>query len=107
MRNTYKYTKMYSGAEPEFIEGDIFRIIIPLSEVATATVGPSSLTVSDGKINGEINREINGEINEEINLTKTDKEILRSIKNNPHPLPRLQIVLICVPSLSLNNSETK
>lgn len=55
MRNTYKYTKMYSGAEPEFIEGDIFRIIIPLSEVVTATVGPSSLTVSDGEINGEIN----------------------------------------------------
>ncbi len=76
MRNTYKFTKMYSGEEPEFIEGDIFRIIIPLSEVATATVGPSSLTVSDG--------EINGEINEEINLTKTDREILKSIKNNPH-----------------------
>lgn len=40
MRNTYKYTKMCSGREPEFIEGDIFRITIPLSEIATATVGP-------------------------------------------------------------------
>ena len=33
--------KMYSGADPEFIEGDVFRIIIPLPDVATATVGPT------------------------------------------------------------------
>ncbi len=29
MRNTYKYTKLYSNAEPEFKEGDVFRIIVP------------------------------------------------------------------------------
>lgn len=43
MRNTYKYTKMYSGGEPQFVEGDVFRITIPLSEVATATVEPTSI----------------------------------------------------------------
>lgn len=42
MRNTYKYTRLYSGGEPEFVEGDIFRTIIPLKEAATATVGPTS-----------------------------------------------------------------
>ena len=41
MRNTYKYTRLYSGAEPEFVEGDVFRTVIPLSEAATATVGPA------------------------------------------------------------------
>lgn len=41
MRNSYKYTKMYSGGEPTFTEGDVFTIVIPLSEAATATVGPS------------------------------------------------------------------
>ena len=40
MRNTYKYTKLYSGGIPEFIEGDVFRTIIPLNEVATGKVGP-------------------------------------------------------------------
>ncbi|MGN1281052.1 MAG: ATP-binding protein [Succinivibrio sp.] len=40
MRNTYKYTKMYSGKEPVFVEGDVFRITVPLSDIATATVGP-------------------------------------------------------------------
>ena len=40
MRNTYKYTLLYSGAEPQFVEGNVFRTTIPLSEAATATVGP-------------------------------------------------------------------
>ena len=40
MRNSYKYTKMYSGGEPVFTEADIFTTIIPLSEAATDTVGP-------------------------------------------------------------------
>ncbi|EHI55072.1 hypothetical protein HMPREF9333_01791 [Johnsonella ignava ATCC 51276] len=30
MRNTYKYTQLYSGQNPLFEEGDIFRTIIPL-----------------------------------------------------------------------------
>ena len=46
MRNTYKYTQLYSNAEPEFKEGDIFRIIVPLSEAATSTVGPSKISNS-------------------------------------------------------------
>lgn len=41
MRNTYKYTKLYSGGEPVFSEdGDIFKIIIPLSSAATVSAGP-------------------------------------------------------------------
>ncbi len=38
MRNSYKYTKMYSGGEPVFTEADVFTTIIPLSEAATATL---------------------------------------------------------------------
>ena len=30
VRKLFKYTKFYSGQEPELIEGDIFRIMIPL-----------------------------------------------------------------------------
>ena len=30
VRNLFKYSKYYSGKDPEFIEGDIFRIIVPL-----------------------------------------------------------------------------
>lgn len=42
MRNSYKYTKMYSGGEPVFTEADVFTTVIPLSEAATATVGPTT-----------------------------------------------------------------
>lgn len=39
MRNTYKYTKLYSGKEPIFEEGYLFRTVIPLRGVATKRVG--------------------------------------------------------------------
>ena len=39
MRNSYKYTKLYSGGVPVFTEGDVFTTEIPLSEAATITVG--------------------------------------------------------------------
>jgi len=35
VRNIYKYNKIYSGAEPIFIEGNIFKTIIPLISQAT------------------------------------------------------------------------
>lgn len=41
MRNSYKFTKLYSGGIPTFTEdGDLFRITIPLSEAATVSAGP-------------------------------------------------------------------
>ena len=41
MRNTYKYTRLYSGKDPIFEEGNIFRTIIPLKKIATQKVGGS------------------------------------------------------------------
>ena len=32
VRNLFKYSKFYSGQDPEFLEGDIFRTIVPLDE---------------------------------------------------------------------------
>lgn len=32
VRNLFKYSKFYSGKNPEFIEGDVFRIIAPLND---------------------------------------------------------------------------
>lgn len=44
MRNTYKYSKLYSGETPEFIEGDMFRTIVPLPPIAVEKVGPQVIT---------------------------------------------------------------
>lgn len=32
VRNLFKYSKYYSGQEPQLIEGDVFRIVVPLDE---------------------------------------------------------------------------
>lgn len=32
VRNLFKYTKFYSGADPKFHESDVFRLIIPLND---------------------------------------------------------------------------
>ena len=58
----------YAGTNPQFVEGDVFRITIPLAEVATATVGPSS----------------NGAINGAINLTDSEQRVLEALMQNPH-----------------------
>ena len=42
MRNTYKYTQLYSGGTPEFIEGNVFKTIVPLDAVAVGKVGPTT-----------------------------------------------------------------
>lgn len=39
VRNLFKYTKFYSGKEPEFIEGDVFRIIVPLDDAYSFDFG--------------------------------------------------------------------
>ena len=41
MRNTYRYTEMYSGGIPKFLEGNVFKTMIPLSDVSVGKVGPS------------------------------------------------------------------
>ncbi|WP_283170311.1 hypothetical protein [Curtanaerobium respiraculi] len=32
VRNLFKYSSRYSGADPRFIEGDVFRTILPLDD---------------------------------------------------------------------------
>ena len=50
MRNTSKYTKMYSGGTPKFVEKDIFEITIPIEKVPELQVGGSG--TQNGTQNG-------------------------------------------------------
>ena len=76
MRNTYKYTKLYSGGEPQFIEGDLFRTIIPLKPVATAKVGPDvSDQVSDHDSDQVNDHDVAVKILSFCNVPRTKKEI--------------------------------
>lgn len=46
VRNLFKYSKHYSGGKPEFVDGDIFRIIVPLNDSHSdfATQTPTQTT---------------------------------------------------------------
>ena len=59
----------------QFVEGDVFRITIPLTEVATATVGPNIITQKNGAISGVLNGAIN--------LSDTEQKLLQFLKDNP------------------------
>ena len=50
MRNTYKYTRLYSATDPIFEEGDIFRTIVPLKRIATEKVGSEDDNNGNGNV---------------------------------------------------------
>ena len=39
VRNLFKYSKFYSGQEPQFLEGDVFQIIVPLNDAYSYDFG--------------------------------------------------------------------
>jgi ATP-dependent DNA helicase RecG len=47
VRNLYQFTKLYSGGEPELIDGDVFKTIVPLSLSDTAMSDNVSVKMSD------------------------------------------------------------
>jgi ATP-dependent DNA helicase RecG len=60
IRNLYKYTKIYSGCEPELIEGDIFKTIIP---IRSDTNGSDDLHGNTG----QVTRQDTGQVGEQGN----------------------------------------
>jgi len=71
VRNLYYYTKMYSGREPELIDGDVFRIIVPL--------------VSSGETNdtNHDTNDTNRDTNEVEENGKKTAAIIQAIRENP------------------------
>lgn len=49
VRNLFKYSKYYSGQEPEFIEGDVFRTFVPLDENYSYDAGKKAVIKSGDK----------------------------------------------------------
>ncbi|MCM1179561.1 MAG: winged helix-turn-helix transcriptional regulator, partial [Clostridium sp.] len=82
VRNLYKYTKIYSNAEPDIEEGDIFRILIPIDN---SKVGGKIST--DIEHNGANEPESEFKIDSEWAIEKltdvTERKILELIKTNP------------------------
>lgn len=80
MRNTYKFTKLYSGGVPQFIEGDVFKTVIPLNETATMKSGPKSSDQVSDQVSDRVSDQVENEavvekILEFCKTARTKKEI--------------------------------
>lgn len=84
MRNTYKFTKLYSGGMPQFVEGDVFKTIIPLNETATMKSGPKSSDQVGDQVGDQVSDQVgNDAVTEKIlefcKIARTKKEISEHI----------------------------
>lgn len=76
MRNTYKYTKLYSGGEPSFEEGDMFVCTVPLTKAATGVkMGLDEGELQHSAFNTDISLEKLIEILEFCNEPRTRSEL--------------------------------
>ena len=70
VRNLYKYAKIYSGSEPELIEGDVFKTTVPLMGIGA--IG-STCDTSHMDVTGKLPNDIVGK------LTPAEAEFLSSL----------------------------
>lgn len=66
VRNIVKYSKVYSGTIPEFIDGDVFKTKISLN----------------GTVYGTVSGTVNDTVNVDVNLSETEKAVLDCIGDN-------------------------
>lgn len=76
VRNLYKYSKYYSGEEPVFTEGDVFRIIVPLNDAYSFDFGQNGQSNHSNKTDQSDQSNQTGMISEE-------KTLLDFICQNP------------------------
>jgi len=81
IRNLYKYTQIYSGGEPELVEGDIFKTIIPLKAEANA---------KSIKVGGEVGGEVSGEVSGEVKLKQDRLDALLEYCTTPKGRKEMQ-----------------
>lgn len=90
VRILFKYCKFYSGKEPEFVEGDVFRIIVPLDENYSYDYGSNAkavsatLEVKDATLECDFETKKHKDATLKCDFgTKDESEIIQLIKENP------------------------
>lgn len=93
MRKLMRYGKAYGGANPELIEGDVFRIVVKVPEFGTPNkksgtpeVKPHVAPQVTGEVTGEVAGEVTGEVHsllkvlEEKALTRAEAQAALELK---------------------------
>lgn len=88
VRNLFKYSKFYSGQDPEFQEGDVFRTIVPLDDAYSFDLLPlvetsAKVRETNAKDMGIDTRNVGSSTRAVMKLTNTERRILDLLKENP------------------------
>lgn len=73
VHNLFKYSKYYSGQEPEFVEGDVFKIIVPLDDEYSFDFGQ----------NIEADQSDQSNQSDQISVLEDEKKLLILISEHP------------------------
>ena len=74
VRKLFLYSKPYGGADPTFVEDDVFRIIVSLDDALNTD---AIINI----INNRVNEKVNAKVNERVN--ENQLKILDAIRQNP------------------------
>ncbi len=88
MRNTYKYTQLYSGGKPQFVEGNIFRTVIPLSEANYTMVGTSA--VNSEPVSEPVSKPVGEPVDTQVKLSSEELTALLKFCTTPKSRKEMQ-----------------
>ena len=75
VRNLYKYTQIYSGQDPQLIDGDTFTTIIPMIRPD----GASNVSIGVGNVRIDVRKNVR----KEEDLAESARSILAALRENP------------------------
>lgn len=98
VRKLFKYSKYYSGKDPEFIEDDVFRIIVPLDDKYSFDYGTeNSVSTGNNENNGIKNADkmpINADKMPINHLSEQQKKIWHFVEKDGHITSQQAAVLL-------------
>jgi len=82
VRKLFLYSKPYGGADPTFVEDDVFRITVSLDHTLGSNLHePQNKGLNGSASSSKVNGKVNEKVNEKVNVNQ--RKILDAIRQNP------------------------
>jgi ATP-dependent DNA helicase RecG len=79
VRNLFKYAAVFSGARPEMLEEDIFRVIVPLTEQVGEQAAMQNTMEVTAQVSAQVTAQVTAQVGTFCMEPKSSKEIMRHI----------------------------
>ncbi len=115
MRNTNKYTKLYSGGTPVFVEDNIFQITIPIDNVANLKTGPAAVeTITENAADSrKVSDKVSDKMSDKISGRLTGKEkvfleiLISQFKDNEYVTTTVMSSITSIPTSTIRRYMKK